>query len=175
MSQNKWWVPYRYSLSLEYNIREIRWSSWRNSDPFCTQNYANGVVTSFDSRGCCQDVDCFIILFNFNFIPENPNKPEMTLKPVSPLVCLEYNPKDSHVLIGGQYNGQIGNAKMLQTTTGLSSASLSMDFTKVKLFRARLFNVRKPQESLPLNISAALVWYLLFPPTKWLFRKLFLN
>ena len=32
----------------------------------------------------------------------------MTLKPVSPLVCLEYNPKDSHVLIGGQYNGQIG-------------------------------------------------------------------
>ena len=33
----------------------------------------------------------------------------MTLKPVSPLVCLEYNPKDSHILIGGQYNGQIGN------------------------------------------------------------------
>ena len=31
----------------------------------------------------------------------------MTLKPVSPLVCLEYNPKDSHILIGGQYNGQI--------------------------------------------------------------------
>ncbi|XP_033895340.1 dynein axonemal intermediate chain 2-like [Acipenser ruthenus] len=38
---------------------------------------------------------------------ENPDKPEMTLKPVSPLVCLEYNPKDSHVLIGGCYNGQI--------------------------------------------------------------------
>lgn len=38
---------------------------------------------------------------------ENPNKPEMTLKPASPLVCVEYNPKDSHILIGGQYNGQI--------------------------------------------------------------------
>ncbi|XP_039265047.1 dynein intermediate chain 3, ciliary-like [Styela clava] len=38
---------------------------------------------------------------------ENPNKPELTLKPVSPLVCLEYNPKDSHVLVGGCYNGQI--------------------------------------------------------------------
>lgn len=38
---------------------------------------------------------------------ENPNKPEMTLKPVSPLVCLEYNPKDSHILLGGCYNGQI--------------------------------------------------------------------
>uniref|UniRef100_A0A6Q2X9Y3 Dynein, axonemal, intermediate chain 2b n=1 Tax=Esox lucius TaxID=8010 RepID=A0A6Q2X9Y3_ESOLU len=38
---------------------------------------------------------------------ENPNKPEMTLKPVSPLVCLEYNPKDCHILVGGSYNGQI--------------------------------------------------------------------
>lgn len=41
---------------------------------------------------------------------ENPNKPEMVLKPVSPLVCLEYNPKDSHILLGGCYNGQIGKS-----------------------------------------------------------------
>ena len=39
--------------------------------------------------------------------PENPNKPDFTLKPVSPIVCLEYNPKDPHTLIGGCYNGQI--------------------------------------------------------------------
>uniref|UniRef100_A0A8C9ARQ7 Dynein axonemal intermediate chain 2 n=1 Tax=Prolemur simus TaxID=1328070 RepID=A0A8C9ARQ7_PROSS len=38
---------------------------------------------------------------------ENPNKPELTLKPSSPLVTLEYNPKDTHVLLGGCYNGQI--------------------------------------------------------------------
>ena len=44
----------------------------------------------------------------FFTLKENPNKPETTLKPVSPLVCLEYNPKDVHVLIGGCYNGQIG-------------------------------------------------------------------
>ncbi|KAK6301673.1 hypothetical protein J4Q44_G00277260 [Coregonus suidteri] len=31
----------------------------------------------------------------------------MTLKHVSPLICLEYNPKDSHILVGGSYNGQI--------------------------------------------------------------------
>ena len=42
------------------------------------------------------------------FASENPNKPELTIKPISPLVCLEYNPKDSHVLVGGCYNGQIG-------------------------------------------------------------------
>ncbi|KAG8441706.1 hypothetical protein GDO86_010769 [Hymenochirus boettgeri] len=38
---------------------------------------------------------------------ENPNKSELTLKPDSPLVSLKYNPKDSHVLAGGCYNGQI--------------------------------------------------------------------
>ncbi|NXG69350.1 DNAI2 protein, partial [Baryphthengus martii] len=38
---------------------------------------------------------------------ENSNKPELVLKPSSPLVCLEYNPKDSHVLLGGCYNGQM--------------------------------------------------------------------
>ena len=40
-------------------------------------------------------------------LSENPIKPEMTLKPTSPLVCVEYNPKDAHILVGGQYNGQI--------------------------------------------------------------------
>lgn len=38
---------------------------------------------------------------------ERPNAPEMTLSPSSPLVSIEYNMKDSHVLLGGQYNGQI--------------------------------------------------------------------
>ncbi|NXY87887.1 DNAI2 protein, partial [Alcedo cyanopectus] len=38
---------------------------------------------------------------------ENPNKPELVIKPSSPLVCLEYNPKDSHMLLGGCYNGQM--------------------------------------------------------------------
>ena len=32
----------------------------------------------------------------------------MTLKPASPMLCLEYNPKDSHTLAAGCYNGQIG-------------------------------------------------------------------
>jgi dynein intermediate chain 2, axonemal len=36
---------------------------------------------------------------------ENPNAPDQTLTPVSPIVCLKYNPKDPHVLVGGCYNG----------------------------------------------------------------------
>ncbi|EOA93759.1 Dynein intermediate chain 2, axonemal, partial [Anas platyrhynchos] len=38
---------------------------------------------------------------------ENPNKPQLVLKPSSPLVSLEYNPKDAHILVGGCYNGQL--------------------------------------------------------------------
>ena len=42
------------------------------------------------------------------FPSENPNTPETTLTPSSPLITLEYNPKDVNVLLGGCYNGQIG-------------------------------------------------------------------
>lgn len=38
---------------------------------------------------------------------DNPNTPDFTLSPSSPLVCLEFNPKDSHILFGGCYNGQV--------------------------------------------------------------------
>ncbi|KAL2916816.1 hypothetical protein HK105_203595 [Polyrhizophydium stewartii] len=36
---------------------------------------------------------------------ENPNSPEQTLSPNSPIVCIKYNPKDPHILVGGSYNG----------------------------------------------------------------------
>lgn len=39
---------------------------------------------------------------------ENPNVPDQKIIPSSPLVCLKYNPKDSHILIGGMYNGLVG-------------------------------------------------------------------
>eukprot|EP00039_Didymoeca_costata_P019758 m.338817 g.338817 ORF g.338817 m.338817 type:complete len:593 (+) comp18555_c0_seq1:178-1956(+) len=39
---------------------------------------------------------------------EQPTAHDQALTPSSPLVSLEYNPKDGHILIGGQYNGQIG-------------------------------------------------------------------
>jgi len=35
----------------------------------------------------------------------NPNFPEMEINPASPLCCLEFNPKDPHILLGGCYNG----------------------------------------------------------------------
>ncbi|ORZ39046.1 WD40-repeat-containing domain protein [Catenaria anguillulae PL171] len=38
---------------------------------------------------------------------ENPNQPDLAILPASPLVCLKYNPKDPHVLVGGSYNGLV--------------------------------------------------------------------
>ena len=38
---------------------------------------------------------------------ENSNKPEIVLKPPSSALCLEYNPKDSHIILGGLYSGQV--------------------------------------------------------------------
>lgn len=37
----------------------------------------------------------------------NPNKPESTLLPQSPLCCLEFNPKDTNLIVGGCYNGVV--------------------------------------------------------------------
>lgn len=45
---------------------------------------------------------------------ENPTKPEIYLKPISPLVCIEFNPKDTHQLAGGCYNGQVCKFDSLQ-------------------------------------------------------------
>ena len=42
-------------------------------------------------------------------LTDNPNRPETVLKPNSPMLCLDYNPKDPHTLAGGCYNGQLGN------------------------------------------------------------------
>eukprot|EP01059_Diplonema_ambulator_P005216 TRINITY_DN14973_c0_g1_i1.p1 TRINITY_DN14973_c0_g1~~TRINITY_DN14973_c0_g1_i1.p1 ORF type:complete len:629 (+),score=144.11 TRINITY_DN14973_c0_g1_i1:70-1887(+) len=37
----------------------------------------------------------------------NPNTPELDLIPVSPLCCIMYSPKDSHIIAGGSYNGVV--------------------------------------------------------------------
>lgn len=76
------------------------------------------------------------IAFSFSFFPvESPNKPDLVLKPSSPLVCLEYNPKDSHVLVGGCYNGQIGK--------------------KVGEMHSRALIVTVPPQHVPFDVSHA--------------------
>ncbi|KAL5108173.1 Dynein intermediate chain 3 ciliary [Taenia crassiceps] len=52
----------------------------------------NGAGTSMDS--CIWDFS-------------NPNRPDLVLSPPSALVCVEFNPKDTHSLVGGCHNGQL--------------------------------------------------------------------
>jgi len=46
-------------------------------------------------------------LLSYIWDVNNPNIPEQELSPSSPLCCLEYNPKDPHLLVGGSYNGLV--------------------------------------------------------------------
>ena len=103
---------------------------------------------------------------------ENPNYPEQELVPQSPLCCLEYNPKDSHVLAGGSYNGLVAcwdvrrgsqptqtsaianshrdpvyKVAWLQSKTGSEFASVSTD-GQVLWWDTR--KLGEPVESLPL-------------------------
>ncbi|XP_071452018.1 dynein intermediate chain 3, ciliary [Hetaerina americana] len=49
-----------------------------------------------------------VMLNSYIWEVENPNKPELILTPPSPLVCLEYNPKDPHCLVSGARDGRVG-------------------------------------------------------------------
>ncbi|XP_023946165.2 dynein intermediate chain 3, ciliary [Bicyclus anynana] len=39
---------------------------------------------------------------------ENANAPELIISPPQPLLDLQYNPRDQHILVGGMMNGQVG-------------------------------------------------------------------
>jgi dynein intermediate chain 2 len=47
------------------------------------------------------DVDSYI------WDVSNPNLPDSKLSPASPLLCIEYNPRENNTLVGGSYNGVI--------------------------------------------------------------------
>ncbi|VDP08152.1 unnamed protein product [Schistosoma mattheei] len=77
--------------------RSVAYLSWFTDGPTkLAVAYCN---TEFQSQSLSNDS----YIWDLN----NPNRPELILKPASPLVCIEYNPKDSHTLIGGCYNGQL--------------------------------------------------------------------
>jgi dynein intermediate chain 2 len=67
---------------------------------------ANKVAASYSSLEFQKSPDN-ISFDSYIWEIENPNRPETILKSTSPMLCLEYNPKDPHTLAGGYYNGQI--------------------------------------------------------------------
>ena len=79
--------------------------------------------------------------FRYSYIwdTENPNKPEMGLRPPSSIVSLEYNPKDSHILIG---NSQFDLEKEIRTspvsTKNNQSKATILRIHTMKIFPRRL-------------------------------------
>ena len=53
----------------------------------------------------------------------NPNEPEMVLQAISPLCCIQFNPKKPDHIVGGMYNGLLGAYR--QMIAARSSAFLS--------------------------------------------------
>ncbi|KDR14924.1 dynein intermediate chain 3, ciliary isoform X2 [Zootermopsis nevadensis] len=61
--------------------------------------------------------------FSYIWEVENPNKPQLTLKPAVPIVCLEYNPKDPNCLVSGMFSGQVAfwDVRKSSTPAGMSA------------------------------------------------------
>lgn len=105
----------------------------------------------------------------------NPNYPELELTPSSPLCCIEYNPKDPHIMIGGCYNGllqywddrkgssaiesspiekshrdPVYDVAWLQSKTGTECATVSTDG---QLFFWDIRKLGEPIEGMPLQVG----------------------
>jgi dynein axonemal intermediate chain 2 len=79
--------------------RTVAWVSWHPEGP-------TKVAVAYSSLEFQKATDSMSLKSHIWDI-ENPNFPEMDIVPTSPLCCLEYNPKDPHLLVGGSYNGLV--------------------------------------------------------------------
>ena len=82
---------------------------------------------------------------------ENSNKPENILRPPSMALCLEYNPKDSHVILAGLHSGQVSYNLRISNYAQVRKPPLN------QLFQVCIWDVRKssthPSELTSLDIS----------------------
>jgi len=88
----------------------------------------------------------------------NPNTPEFKLKPPSPLCCLEYNPKDPHLLVGGSYNGLI---TCYDTRVGESAKETSVIETSHRdpVYSITWLAGKSPFECVSTSTDAQVLWW----------------
>eukprot|EP00118_Oscarella_pearsei_P004729 m.20661 g.20661 ORF g.20661 m.20661 type:complete len:748 (+) comp28058_c0_seq1:430-2673(+) len=89
---------------------------------------------------------------------EKPNKPEMTLKPISPLVCLEYNPKDSHILVGGCYNGLLGFWDTRKGSYPVEMSSINHSHMD-PVFKVRFLSSKTGTEFFSTSTDGRVLWW----------------
>ncbi|CAG9561133.1 unnamed protein product [Danaus chrysippus] len=80
------------------NRRPIRSLSWQQEGARLASAHADICFTR-NSRS---------LQLSYIWDIENANAPELTITPPQPLLDLQYNPRDQHILVGGLMNGQVG-------------------------------------------------------------------
>jgi dynein intermediate chain 2 len=89
---------------------------------------------------------------------DKPNKPEMVLKPISPLVCLEYNPKDSHILVGGCYNGLIGFWDTRKGSQPVEMSSIDHSHQD-PVYKVRFLSSKSGTECFSTSTDGRVLWW----------------
>lgn len=89
---------------------------------------------------------------------ENPAAPEFTIVPSSPLVSLEYNPKDVHVLAGGQYNGQISIWDLRRGTRPVETSPIEKGH-RDPVYRTRFLQSKTGTEFFSCSTDGQVLWW----------------
>jgi len=88
----------------------------------------------------------------------NPNTPETSLAPPSPLVCLEYNPKDPNLLVGGSYNGLV-SAFDTRTGDGPKETSIIEKSHRDPVYKIAWLQGKTPFECASTSTDGQVLWW----------------
>jgi len=88
----------------------------------------------------------------------NPNTPETSLTPPSPLVCLEYNPKDPNLLVGGSYNGLV-SAFDTRAGEGPKETSIIEKSHRDPVYKIAWLQGKTPFECASTSTDGQVLWW----------------
>ena len=88
----------------------------------------------------------------------NPNTPETSLAPPSPLVCLEFNPKDPNLLVGGSYNGLV-SAFDMRAGDGPKETSIIEKSHRDPVYKIAWLQGKTPFECASTSTDGQVLWW----------------
>jgi len=88
----------------------------------------------------------------------NPNTPEMHLKPPHQMCCLEYNPKDPHLLVGGCYNGLVSYFDTRKGSTPVDS-SIIENSHRDAVYSIAWLHGKTPTECASTSTDGYVLWW----------------
>mmetsp|Transcript_27229 Transcript_27229/g.69188 ORF Transcript_27229/g.69188 Transcript_27229/m.69188 type:complete len:565 (-) Transcript_27229:474-2168(-) len=88
----------------------------------------------------------------------NPNTPETALTPASPLCCLEYNPKDPHLLVGGSYNGLVSYFDTRKGETPVDTSIIEKSH-RDPVYKVAWLTGKTPNELASTSTDGQVLWW----------------